>query len=68
MLQSAESSNARVKLWFLCAAMHDPVTPVVAPPAVIGWKTKEREVESKIEKALNGDSLFPGNRSRGELE
>ena len=48
--------------------MHDPVTPVVAPPAVIGWKTKEREVETKIEKALNGDSLFPGNRSRGELE
>lgn len=47
----------RAKLWFRCAAMHDPVTPVVARPALIGWEAKERKVELQIERAFNGEEL-----------
>ena len=47
----------RAKLWFRCAAMHDPVTPVVAQPALIGWEAKERKVELQIERAFNGEEL-----------
>jgi len=47
----------RAKLWFRCAAMHDPVTPILAQPAVIGWEAKERKVELKIERAFNGEEL-----------
>jgi len=47
----------RTKLWFRCAAMHDPVTPVLVKPALIGWDAKERDVELTIERAFNGDEL-----------
>ena len=47
----------RAKLWFRCAAMHDPVTPVVVQPALIGWEAKERKVQLQIERAFNGDEL-----------
>jgi hypothetical protein len=47
----------RAKLWFRCAAMHDPVTPIVVQPAVIGWEAKKRKVELKIERAFNGEEL-----------
>jgi hypothetical protein len=47
----------RAKLWFRCAAMHDPVTPIVVQPAVIGWEAKQRTVELKIERAFNGEEL-----------
>ena len=47
----------RGKIWFRCAAMHDPVTPVVVQPAVIGWEAKERKVELKIDRAFNGEEL-----------
>lgn len=47
----------RAKLWFRCAAMHDPVTPVVVQPSVIGWEAKQRAVELKIERAFNGEEL-----------
>ncbi|MEA2039225.1 MAG: hypothetical protein U9N82_05285 [Thermodesulfobacteriota bacterium] len=47
----------RAKLWFRCAAMHDPVTPVVVRPAVIGWDAKKRDVELTIERAFKGDEL-----------
>lgn len=47
----------RAKLWFRCAAMHDPVTPVVARPAVVGWDAKYRDVELTIERAFNGEEL-----------
>ena len=47
----------RAKLWFRCAAMHDPVTPIVVQPAVIGWEAKQRRVELKIERAFNGEEL-----------
>lgn len=47
----------RGKIWFRCAAMHDPVTPVVIQPAVIGWEAKERKVELQIERAFTGEEL-----------
>jgi len=47
----------RGKLWFRCAAMHDPVTPMVVQPAMIGWEAKKRRVELKIERAFNGEEL-----------
>jgi len=47
----------RAKIWFRCAAMHDPVTPVVLQPAVIGWEAKKRRVGTQIERAFNGEEL-----------
>ena len=47
----------RAKLWFRCAAMHDPVTPVIIKPAVIGWDAKQRQVDLTIERAFKGDEL-----------
>jgi hypothetical protein len=47
----------RAKLWFRCAAMHDPVTPIVLQPAVIGWEAKKRRVGTQIERAFNGEEL-----------
>ena len=47
----------RAKLWFRCAAMHDPVTPVVVKPAVIGWDAKQRQVDLTIERTFKGDEL-----------
>ena len=47
----------RSKLWFRCAAMHDPVTPIIVKPAVISWEAKERDVELTLERAFKGDEL-----------
>ena len=47
----------RGKIWFRCAAMHDPVTPVVVQPALIGWEAKERKVDLVIERVFNGEEL-----------
>ncbi len=47
----------RARLWFRCAAMHDPVTPVVVRPALIGWEAKNRVVDLTIERAFKGDEL-----------
>jgi len=47
----------RGKLWFRCAAMHDPVTPMVVQPALIGWEAKKRRVELTIERTFNGEEL-----------
>lgn len=47
----------RAKLWFRCAAMHDPVTPIIVQPAIIGWEAKERKVELIIERSFNGEEL-----------
>ena len=47
----------RAKLWFRCAAMHDPVTPVVAQPALVGWEAKKRRVDLTIGRAFNGEEL-----------
>ena len=47
----------RGKIWFRCAAMHDPVTPMVLQPAIIGWEAKKRRVGTQIERAFNGEEL-----------
>ncbi len=47
----------RAKLWLRCAAMHDPVTPRVVQPCLIGWEAKQRKVDLTIERAFNGDEL-----------
>lgn len=47
----------RAKLWFRCAAMHDPVTPVMVKPAVVGWEAKQRQVDLTIERPFKGDEL-----------
>jgi hypothetical protein len=38
--------------------MHDPVTPIVVQPALIGWEAKQRKVELLIERAFSGDELI----------
>lgn len=48
----------RAKLWFRCAAMHDPVAPIMVKPAVLGWDAKQREVDLTIERAFKGDELL----------
>ena len=53
----------RAKLWLTCAAMHDPVSPVVAQPAMIGWDAKYRKVDLTIERTFSGEELL--NRMKG---
>ena len=47
----------RAKLWFRCAAMHDPVTPIIVQPALIGWEAKKRRIDLTIERAFRGEEL-----------
>ena len=47
----------RSKLWFRCAAMHDPVTPVIVRPALVGGDAKKRKVDLTLERAFKGDEL-----------
>ena len=47
----------RAKLWFRCAAMHDPVTPMLVQPALVGWEAKKRRVDLTIERGFNGEEL-----------
>jgi len=37
--------------------MHDPVTPIIVQPALIGWEAKKRRVDLHIERAFNGEEL-----------
>jgi hypothetical protein len=46
----------RAKIWFHCAAMHDPVAPILLQPAVVGWEAKKRRVVTQAERAFNGGS------------
>lgn len=48
----------RAMLWFKCAAMHDPVRPVIKRQAVMGWEAKHRKVDLTIEGPLKGDELL----------
>jgi len=45
-------------LWFKCAAVHDPVRPVLKQPAVIGWEAKQRTVDLVIERPFKGEELL----------
>ena len=47
----------RAKIWFRCAAVHDPITPMVVQPSLIGWEAKHRRIDLKIERAFKGDEL-----------
>lgn len=48
----------RALMWFKCAALHDPVRPVMKAPAVIGWEAKLRRVDLVLERFLNGEELL----------
>jgi len=48
----------RAKIWFHCAVVHDPVSPIVARPALIGWEAKYRRIDLTIERAFKGDELL----------
>jgi len=48
----------RAKLWLRCAAMHDPVTPTLVRPAVVGWEAKRRRVDLTIERPFSGEELL----------
>jgi hypothetical protein len=48
----------RAKVWFRCAAMHDPVMPVLVKPAVIGWIGKNRNIDLVIERDFTGAELL----------
>jgi len=48
----------RAKIWFRCAVVHDPVCPVLAQPAVIGWEAKHRQIDLTIVRAFKGDELL----------
>ncbi len=45
------------KLWFKCAAMHDPVCPKILSPCLITWEAKYRDVQVVIERKFKGDEL-----------
>ena len=47
----------RAKIWFRCAAVHDPICPMVVRPALIGWEAKYRDINLVIERAFKGDEL-----------
>lgn len=48
----------RAMLWFKCAAMHDPVRPVIKHPVVIGWEAKQRQIDLVIERSFKGEELL----------
>ncbi len=47
----------RARVWFRCAAMHDPVMPILVRSAVLGWKGKNRDIELTIEREFTGPEL-----------
>jgi Trm5-related predicted tRNA methylase len=38
--------------------MHDPVTPMVAQAARVGWEAKKRRVDLTIERSFSGEELI----------
>jgi hypothetical protein len=38
--------------------MHDPVTPTLVEPAIVGWEAKDRKITLTIERAFNGEELL----------
>ncbi|MCA1962291.1 MAG: hypothetical protein LDL33_16055 [Desulfomonile sp.] len=47
----------RARVWFRCAAVHDPVMPILVEPAVIGWKGMNRRIDLTIEREFTGPEL-----------
>lgn len=48
----------RARIWLTCAAMLDPVSPVLVQPCRIGWEAKKRQVDLEIERPLKGSELL----------
>ncbi len=48
----------RALLWFKCAAVHDPVRPVLKRPAAIGWEAQYRQIDLVIERPLRGEEML----------
>lgn len=48
----------RARLWLQCAAMGDPVSPVLVRPAIIGWEGKNRSIDLTIERPFKGEELL----------
>ena len=48
----------RAMLWMKCAAMHDPVRPVLERPASIRWEAKQRKIDLVIERPFTGTELL----------
>ncbi|MHB8828007.1 MAG: hypothetical protein ACYC6Q_00490 [Syntrophales bacterium] len=48
----------RALIWFKCAAVHDPVRPVMKKSAQIGWEAKQRNVQLIIERPFRGEELL----------
>lgn len=48
----------RARVWLTCAAIHDPVSPILVKPALIGWQAKQRQVDLTIERGLKGSELL----------
>jgi hypothetical protein len=47
----------RAKLWFKCATVHDPVSPIIVQPSIIGWDAKKRKIDLIIERNFSGEEL-----------
>jgi len=48
----------RARLWFRCAAVGDPVSPVQVSLVEIGWEAKKRKVDLVIERSFTGEELL----------
>ena len=48
----------RARIWLTCAAMRDPVSPVLLEPCRIGWQARRRRVDLVIERPLKGAELL----------
>jgi hypothetical protein len=48
----------RARVWLTCAAVHDPVSPVLLSPCRIGWEAPRRQVDLVIERPLKGPELL----------
>ncbi len=48
----------RAKLWLRCAAVGDPITPILVKPAVLGWEGKFRDISLTIERPFKAEELL----------
>jgi hypothetical protein len=48
----------RARVWFRCAAMHDPVLPKLVQPALVGWQGQNRQIDLVIERGFTGAELL----------
>jgi len=48
----------RARVWFRCAALGDPVQPMLAAPARVGWRGRFRKVDLTLERAFTGEELL----------